>query len=194
MVRLTPNASDDGRLLACRAENRNLPTAVIEDTWKLSVYYTPTAEAMLGASLNPQNIREGDDVYFECHVKANPRAYKVVWKHNPEAPTNCSLYNVSASSLTVACMPGFDGGLNQTFAMEVYGTSPHSLKANITNNHPRFMVTGLDNESEFQLIVYAGNSKGRSSITRLVAITHKLPVKQLETRLSNSGNDGNYHG
>ena len=58
----------------------------------------------------------------------------------------------------------------------------------------RFMVTGLDNESEFQLIVYAGNSKGRSSITRLVAITHKLPVKQLETRLSNSGNDGNYHG
>lgn len=55
----------------------------------------------------------------------------------PEAPTNCSLYNVSASSLTVACMPGFDGGLNQTFAMEVYGTSPHSLKANITSNHPR---------------------------------------------------------
>lgn len=56
--------------------------------------------------------------------------------------------------------------------------------------HPRFVVTGLDNESEFQLIVYAGNSKGRSSITRLVAITQKLPVKQLETRLSNSGNDG----
>lgn len=38
MVRLRPNSSDDGRLLACRAENRNLPTAVIEDTWKLSVY------------------------------------------------------------------------------------------------------------------------------------------------------------
>lgn len=55
----------------------------------------------------------------------------------------------------------------------------------------RFIVTGLDNESEFQLIVYAGNSKGRSSITRLVAITQKLPVKQLETRLSNSGNEGN---
>lgn len=43
---------------------------------------TPTSEAVLGASLNPQNIREGDDVYFECHVRANPRAYKVVWKHN----------------------------------------------------------------------------------------------------------------
>nr|XP_053653571.1 LOW QUALITY PROTEIN: synaptogenesis protein syg-2-like [Cherax quadricarinatus] len=344
MARLTPNASDDGRLLACRAENRNVPTAVIEDTWKLSVYYAPTAEAVLGASLNPRNIREGDDVYFECRVEANPRAYKVVWKHNgvvvrqekeggvlltnrslvvqevtrahagrytcqasnvegdstsspvtlavqyaplcrpgqatvygvskledaqvtcqvdavpqvtrfywtfnntaeslevpqekftvglggrsvviytpmsdldygtlmcssenmvgrqtvpcvfqiipatqPQAPTNCSLFNVSASGLTVACDPGFDGGLNQTFAMEVYGTNPHTLKANITSKIPRFVVTGLDNESEFQLIVYAGNAKGRSGITRLVALTQKLPVKQLETRLGSGGSAG----
>nr|XP_045602790.1 nephrin-like [Procambarus clarkii] len=344
IVCLTPNASDDGRLLACRAENRNVPTAVIEDTWKLSVYYAPTAKAVLGASLNPTNIREGDDVYFDCHVDANPRAYKVVWKHNgvvlrqekeggvllnnmslvvqqvtrghagrytcqasnvegdststpvtlavqysplcrpgqvktygvskleeaqvtcqvdavpqvsrfywtfnntaesvdvpqerfsiglgsrsvvkytpmsdldygsllctaenivgrqtvpcvfhiipatqPESPTNCSLYNVSASSLAVTCDPGFDGGLNQTFAMEVYGTNPHSLKANITSKVPRFVVTGLDNESQFQLIVYAGNAKGRSGISRLVALTHKLPVKQLETRLGTSGSAG----
>lgn len=57
----------------------------------------------------------------------------------PEAPTNCSLHNVSSSSLTVSCSPGFDGGLNQTFAMEVYGTNPHSLKANITSNLPRWV-------------------------------------------------------
>lgn len=47
MVRLTPNASDDGRLLSCRAENRNLPTAVIEDTWKLSVYCKYAADIAL---------------------------------------------------------------------------------------------------------------------------------------------------
>ncbi|XP_037805193.1 nephrin-like isoform X1 [Penaeus monodon] len=344
MVRFTPNASDDGRLLSCRAENRNVPTAVIEDSWKLSVYYTPTAEAVLGASLNPQNIREGDDVYFECRVTANPKAYKVLWKHNgvvvrqerengvlltnrslvvqevtrahagkytcqasnvegdatsppivlsvqyapvcrsgqvdtygvsklenahvscqvdavpqvtrfywrfnntaeslevpqeqftvglggrsvviytpmsdldygtllcsaenmvgrqaepcvfqiipatqPEGPTNCTLFNVSASSLSVSCAPGFDGGLNQTFAMEVYGTNPHTLKANVTSKFPRFLVTGLDNDSEFQLIVYAGNAKGRSGITRLVALTQKLPVKQLETRLGGGQSGG----
>lgn len=28
------------------------------------------------------DIEEGDDVYFECNVEANPAAYKIVWKHN----------------------------------------------------------------------------------------------------------------
>jgi hypothetical protein len=36
----------------------------------------------LGLNLNPDDIEEGDDVYFECKVHANPWAYKVVWKHN----------------------------------------------------------------------------------------------------------------
>lgn len=57
----------------------------------------------------------------------------------------------------------------------------------------RFVVTGLDNESEFQLIVYAGNAKGRSGITRLMTHTQKLPVKQLETRVeSSSGPEGEF--
>ncbi|MPC88931.1 hypothetical protein E2C01_083856 [Portunus trituberculatus] len=34
-----------------------------------------------GRSLNLSNIEEGDDVYFECSIKANPRVYKVVWRH-----------------------------------------------------------------------------------------------------------------
>ena len=80
-------------------------------------------------------------LYKKIYISASQRYIVILHFYDalakPEAPTNCSLYNVSASSLTVACMPGFDGGLNQTFAMEVYGTSPHSLKANITNNHPR---------------------------------------------------------
>lgn len=36
----------------------------------------------LGSNMNPDDIEEGDDVYFECNVHANPDAYKVVWKHN----------------------------------------------------------------------------------------------------------------
>lgn len=32
--------------------------------------------------MNPDDIEEGDDVYFECKLNANPLAYKVVWKHN----------------------------------------------------------------------------------------------------------------
>ena len=34
------------------------------------------------SSLDPLNIKEGDGVYFECSIQANPRSYKVVRKHD----------------------------------------------------------------------------------------------------------------
>jgi len=48
----------------------------------------PTLQLDLGSNLNPEDIEEGDDVYFECKVHANPAAYKVVWKHNVSEQTN----------------------------------------------------------------------------------------------------------
>ena len=33
----------------------------------------------LGSSLRATDINEGDDVYFECDVKANPKAYRLAW-------------------------------------------------------------------------------------------------------------------
>lgn len=42
----------------------------------------PIVSLQLGSKLNPNDIEEGDDVYFECVVRANPPAYKVVWEHN----------------------------------------------------------------------------------------------------------------
>ena len=43
---------------------------------------TPQSILSLGSSLNGSNIKEGDDVYFECNVRANPRPYKVTWRFN----------------------------------------------------------------------------------------------------------------
>ncbi|KAK7071779.1 hypothetical protein SK128_016173, partial [Halocaridina rubra] len=34
-----------------------------------------------GRSLSLSNIEEGDDVYFECAIKANPWVYNIVWLH-----------------------------------------------------------------------------------------------------------------
>lgn len=42
----------------------------------------PMASMHLGSKMNPNDIEEGDDVYFGCEVDANPPAYKVVWEHN----------------------------------------------------------------------------------------------------------------
>ena len=27
-------------------------------------------------------LQEGDDVYFDCEIQANPRVHEIVWKHN----------------------------------------------------------------------------------------------------------------
>ena len=42
----------------------------------------PSATLNLGSSLNASNIKEGDDVYFECSVRASPSPYKITWRHN----------------------------------------------------------------------------------------------------------------
>ncbi|XP_066589277.1 B-cell receptor CD22-like isoform X2 [Prorops nasuta] len=76
-----PSVDDEGKFLACRAENPKLPDAAIEDRWKLEVHYAPIVTLKMDSSLNPREIKEGDDVYFECNVKANPRVYKLTWYH-----------------------------------------------------------------------------------------------------------------
>ena len=47
-----------------------------------SVSDVPQAVLSLGSSLNGSNIKEGDDVYFECNVRSNPRPYKIAWRRN----------------------------------------------------------------------------------------------------------------
>ncbi|KAK7073996.1 hypothetical protein SK128_004911 [Halocaridina rubra] len=78
---INPVPLDDRSSITCRAENP-ATNSVLEQSISLTVYYIPETQISLGSSLDSQNIKEGDDVYFECAIQANPRAYKVVWKHN----------------------------------------------------------------------------------------------------------------
>lgn len=42
----------------------------------------PQVTLHLGSTLNPDDIKEGDDVYFECNIKANPKQHKITWFHD----------------------------------------------------------------------------------------------------------------
>ncbi|CAH1392897.1 unnamed protein product [Nezara viridula] len=79
-----PVIDDDGKYLTCRAENPWIPDSALEDKWKLNVHYMPVVTLKMGSSLNPDDIKEGDDVYFECNIRANPKTYKLAWFHNGE--------------------------------------------------------------------------------------------------------------
>ncbi|XP_068241139.1 cell adhesion molecule 2-like [Palaemon carinicauda] len=77
-----PNENDGGKYLKCQAESPTIHHTPLEDQWLLEVYYTPQVYLAMGSNLSPEDIKEGDDVYFECNVRANPWVYKVVWYHN----------------------------------------------------------------------------------------------------------------
>ncbi|KAL3285808.1 hypothetical protein HHI36_000330 [Cryptolaemus montrouzieri] len=42
----------------------------------------PQVQLHLGTTLNPDDIKEGDDVYFECNIRANPKEHKITWYHD----------------------------------------------------------------------------------------------------------------
>ncbi|XP_017784081.1 PREDICTED: hemicentin-1-like isoform X2 [Nicrophorus vespilloides] len=77
-----PVIDDDGKYLTCRAENPSISDSALEDKWRLNVHYMPVVTLKMGSSLNPEDIKEGDDVYFECNIRANPKMYKLSWFHN----------------------------------------------------------------------------------------------------------------
>ncbi|XP_035783692.1 hemicentin-1-like [Anopheles albimanus] len=98
----TPTREDHGKTLICRATNELVKRGTKETSMKLNVFYLPTLKLELGTNMNPEDIEEGDDVYFECKVNANPSAYKVVWKHNDQAVQHNSKSGVIMSSTALA--------------------------------------------------------------------------------------------
>ncbi|KAL4709843.1 hypothetical protein ACJJTC_000330 [Scirpophaga incertulas] len=81
-LQFMPLPEDDGMLVKCQADNSALPDHTIDDSFKLDVVYPPVVSLSLGSTLNPHDIKEGDDVYFECSVRANPREHRISWYHN----------------------------------------------------------------------------------------------------------------
>ncbi|XP_052863238.1 contactin-4 [Anopheles cruzii] len=98
----TPTREDHGKTLVCRATNELVKRGTKETSTKLNVFYLPTLKLELGTNMNPEDIEEGDDVYFECKVNANPSAYKVVWKHNDQVVQHNSKSGVIMSSTALA--------------------------------------------------------------------------------------------
>lgn len=81
-----PQVEDSGKTIACRAQNNvqslrgpNERTQAVEDSWTLEVHYLPRVRLSLGEKLNEAQIREGNDVYFECSARARPQVSEIRW-------------------------------------------------------------------------------------------------------------------
>ncbi|KAG8193485.1 hypothetical protein JTE90_023736 [Oedothorax gibbosus] len=75
-----PSRSDHKKYLRCRAENFLLSGSALEDGWHLNVTYVPQVSLTIrSSSKQHSSFLEGDDVRFNCEVKANPMASEVGW-------------------------------------------------------------------------------------------------------------------
>lgn len=92
---------------------------------------------------------------------------------------NCTTSNTSTNSFSVRCAEGFNGGLPQSFLLEVRESNSQELRANLTSMVPRFSVTQLESGALYQACIYAYNDKGRSEAMVVQAGTLRLPEKQL---------------
>ena len=97
-LKYAPSVRENEKSLRCRAENPVLAGSIIENIITLEVScksHCLTLESVfcfapdfpqlwlrLGQNLAQDKIKEGDDVYFDCEVSANPRIHKLVWKHD----------------------------------------------------------------------------------------------------------------
>lgn len=87
---------------------------------------SPIVTIKLGLSLKADDINEGDDVYFECDVQANPKAYKLAWyKDGKELHQNMTarIFLPSGQSLVLRSVTRNSAGEYSCMAVNVEGKS-----------------------------------------------------------------------
>lgn len=55
---------------------------------------TPRLSLAAGLNLDMEDIKVGDDVYFECGIQANPPVFKVQWFHGVSFHLHHHLYSL----------------------------------------------------------------------------------------------------
>ncbi|CAL1260781.1 unnamed protein product [Larinioides sclopetarius] len=78
-LNIRPTIDDNGKTVACKAENKDLVHPPIQDTWPLNIYFPPEVSLHLGANIKYSTIKEGNDVYMECTIRANPPISELTW-------------------------------------------------------------------------------------------------------------------
>ncbi|EEC10051.1 sidestep protein, putative, partial [Ixodes scapularis] len=79
LLALRPTAKHHGRLIRCRADNDLIPGSDIFAEFRLQVMFAPKLTLKLATSLRHSQLQEGQDVYLECAVEANPPVTEVRW-------------------------------------------------------------------------------------------------------------------
>ncbi|XP_056629830.1 hemicentin-1 [Diorhabda sublineata] len=174
-----PTTEDDGKSITCRAENPNGTGLFLETSWTIDVVYPPIVTLCLGSTLNADDIKEGDDVYFECHVTANPYWRKLTWLHNGV------VLNHNLASRTIFS--------NQSLVMQkVTRQNAGRYRCSVVNSEGETVSDELDFRVQFaptckhDKVTIVGASRGES-VDILCEIESDPPAKSYRWKFNNSG-------
>ncbi|CAG9765891.1 unnamed protein product [Ceutorhynchus assimilis] len=109
----------------------------------------------------------------------SPCYFRILPAEPPESPKACLIRNASRGGVEVSCIAGNDGGLHQSFVLEVNdisGPAPPGIQSSTLNDQgegespsyrvlgdrPLFRLLNLRPNREYQAVVYAENARGRS--------------------------------
>ncbi|GFW00834.1 hypothetical protein TNCV_1760721 [Trichonephila clavipes] len=158
-------------------ENIDIPSQSSEGTIS-TVVYTPRTMLGYGALLCWAQNSIG-------HQK-DPCIIRIIPAGPPESVKSCTVSNQSVSFLVVECEPGYDGGMRQSFHLEVYNSAVEHLQANVSSQEsPVFQVGNLPSATSFILVLYASNAKGRSNSVALMTNTLMPAERRTEEEASN---------
>ncbi|KAK7012937.1 hypothetical protein SK128_008518 [Halocaridina rubra] len=183
-----------GQRLTCTAVNPYYSNYPLADSILLNVTYPPVATIELGRGVS-SNVQEGEDIYFNCHVDANPPTYKISWyhkgspvKHSPEEGVL-----LTKNSLALRDVTRTQAGPYVCSAYNVEGDA-HSHPLNLTVNYapicsekessgpPRVYAAGIGQYINVSCIVLASPSKVKYSWVFNNSVTsQRLPGDQVFT-------------
>ncbi|CAL4124949.1 unnamed protein product, partial [Meganyctiphanes norvegica] len=125
IISLSVSRDADGAIVTCNAVNPVLMKGYMNASISLNVYYKPVVSLELGTPLQGQELKEGDNVFFECNVRANPVYQRITWSHNGvRIYHNTSLgIVISGLSLAVRSLKRENSGAYSCHASNSAGTT-----------------------------------------------------------------------
>ncbi|XP_054711443.1 hemicentin-2-like [Uloborus diversus] len=131
------------------------------------------------ATYIPRTLKDFGKLYCWAKNKVGdqqiPCIFNVIPAGPPDQVRNCSITNYTSDSLKVECEEGYDGGLQQKFYLEVYNAIEEYLEKNLTRLEPSFFVQDLPSATEYLIVLYAANMKGRSQSVVIKGATDPGP-------------------
>ncbi|XP_048507563.1 hemicentin-2-like isoform X2 [Athalia rosae] len=175
-----PTIDDDGKYLTCRAENPAIAESIKEDKWRLDVQYQPVVTLRMGSTLNPDDIKEGDDVYFECKVRANPKEYKLSWFKDGKEMKNNATGGIVLSDYSLVLQ-----GLTRSSAGEYTCLAANSEGKTASNSVPlQIMFTPVCKEGKSEVVVGALKQE---TVSLVCAVESRPPPLTFHWTFNNSG-------